>query len=134
EEAASSTSLITRGAISFSYLLESGRPGPSVLILGSVHGHEPCGASAIARMLQEFSRGELKLESGSLTLAIGNPEALARGVRGVDHNLNRLFHEDVACEPNSIEHRRVQELLPLFDGKSHVLDLHATSAPTEPFL
>jgi predicted deacylase len=64
---------------------------PRVVIFGSIHGDEPAGFEAIKALLVQFASGELQLERGSLTLAVGNEEALERRVRKVEKNLNRLF-------------------------------------------
>jgi predicted deacylase len=41
-------------------------PGPSLIVLGAVHGNEVCGTRAIGRLLAE-------LDGGSLALARGQP-------------------------------------------------------------
>lgn len=115
------------------YTIETGKPGPHALISGVVHGNEPCGYYGICDLLRAFGRNELKLISGKLTVVISNLEAFVQGKQQIDYNLNRLFRTDLAPTPNSYEHRRIRELLPIFSSVDYLLDLHATTAPTIPF-
>lgn len=108
--------------------------GPRVCIFGGIHGHEPCGAVAIERLLEDIASGRIFITRGTLTLAVANIEGLKIGKRSIDHNLNRVFRDDLLLDTNSYEHRRVSELAPLLHETDYFLDLHATSAPTSPFL
>eukprot|EP00931_Biecheleriopsis_adriatica_P122116 TRINITY_DN97127_c0_g1_i1.p1 TRINITY_DN97127_c0_g1~~TRINITY_DN97127_c0_g1_i1.p1 ORF type:complete len:323 (-),score=63.02 TRINITY_DN97127_c0_g1_i1:23-991(-) len=110
----------------------SGRP--RVAILGGVHGNELSGVSVVERLVARLSRGGTKLR-GELTLAVGNPDAVERGVRFVEQDLNRCFSEDLVEVPRAegLEPRRAALLSPLLQGLDALVDLHATNKPSEPF-
>lgn len=110
---------------------DSGRPGPALLIMGGVHGDELCGIEAV----QALADNPPSLSRGRLILAIGNPEAVAAGVRCVTDNLNRAFLPDDGASRTSGELRRARELMPLLASADVLLDIHASFTPdTEPFI
>jgi predicted deacylase len=108
--------------------------GPRAVIFGSIHGDEPAGYLAIKELLAQFAGDRLHLQRGVLTLAVGNELALERRVRKVEHNLNRLFRLETNRVPVSYEERRAEELKGLLADTDYMMDLHATSEPTPPFL
>lgn len=116
------------------YRVQSESPGVRLVISGIVHGHEPCGYFAIRRFLTELASGVLKLQRGEVTFVVANPEAFSNGKRQIHHNLNRLFREDLKFEESSVEHRRTKELAEIYRSCDVLCDLHATTAPTVPFL
>ncbi len=107
--------------------------GPSIVILGGVHGDEPCGVFAVETLLSMLTNGELTLTRGTLTLITANLEALAHNKRFIESNLNRLF-KDNAGTPDGSEVRRAEELKPLLANTDYVLDLHSTSQPSPAFI
>lgn len=117
-------------------------PGPTLIVIGSIHGNEPAGATAarrIAPLLKEY----LPSLSGEVILLSGNTRALAEGVRYIDTDLNRLWTPESVARIQS-GYRRVEskseelevgELLEQFGcaakrarGALYYLDLHTTSA------
>ncbi len=104
--------------------------GPRVVILGGIHGNEPTGVRAIEQFLQE----DFSLQRGSLVCAIGNPEALQKDVRYIDHDLNRSFLKDADSTEKSYEKNRAQTLMPLLETADYLLDIHTASADTAPFV
>ena len=67
-------------------------PGPSLVVLGAVHGNEVCGAHAIVRAIDDLTHGRLRLLRGRLTLVpVANPLAFAQATREGERNLNRRF-------------------------------------------
>jgi predicted deacylase len=98
------------------FTLDSGQPGPSVLVVGGIHGDEPSGAQA-ARLLAKGSkpkRGMLRV------LPEANPEALASHQRSAaSGDLNRAF---------PAESPRAASLYALAQGADLVLDLHEAGA------
>lgn len=115
--------------------ITAARPGPAVTIFGGVHGFETCGVDAVVRLLSEFASGALTLSRGSLTLAIGNEQAVCQCERKIVSNLNRLFRDDTRpnAEQGVYESGRAVELCRLLRQTNFFLDLHSTSAPTRPF-
>ncbi|MFW5696951.1 MAG: succinylglutamate desuccinylase/aspartoacylase family protein [Fimbriimonadaceae bacterium] len=74
------------------YWVESGQPGPTVMIVGGVHGNEPAGAEAAKQIL------EWEIDSGRLlVLPEANVQALAADIRFIpdepeeSRDLNRNF-------------------------------------------
>jgi len=58
------------------YVWQCGSGSPHVMILGGVHGNELVGIEVVHRML------DVNVKCGTLTLALGNPAAIAKGTRG----------------------------------------------------
>ncbi|MFB6147588.1 MAG: succinylglutamate desuccinylase/aspartoacylase family protein [Candidatus Nanohaloarchaea archaeon] len=58
-------------------------------VVGSLHGDEPCGKKAIERFLSED--WEVKKP---VKFIVANEEALERGVRYIDNDINRVFPGD----------------------------------------
>ncbi len=117
------------GGVSHVLRLESGRPGPRVGLVALVHGNEPAGARALARLL-ELGVGPAR---GALVLILAHPEAAARGVRFLERDLNRIW--DRLDEPaDGPELRRARLLRPLLSELDVLLDLHTSRVATPPFL
>jgi len=112
-------------------------PGPTVTILGATHGDEPGGVRIVER-LRNYLHSQLFY--GTVNLGIGNPEAYKRRSRSADPdsntNMNRVFTAKrlLDPQPRSRDVLRAQELAPLLAKTDYLIDLHATSLPSEPFL
>ncbi|MBK9153069.1 MAG: succinylglutamate desuccinylase/aspartoacylase family protein [Chloracidobacterium sp.] len=122
------------------------RNGPTLIVVGSIHGNEPSGRLALARASEFVDRkaGELK---GRVLFLTGNVRASTLGVRFVDTDLNRhwtreniLRNSAASAESHASEDQEQSELLQSI-GESlrtavdeiFVLDLHSTSAGGAPF-
>ena len=104
-----------------------------LLILGGIHGNEPCGIYAIDRFIDELESGIWTLKKGAITLAYGNLEAIKRKTRYVDYNMNRMFGlPQVATQ--SIEYDRVRLLEKQFPKQTAILDLHSALSPALDFM
>jgi predicted deacylase len=118
--------------------LDSGRPGPQVVITALVHGNELCGAWALLRLLE----CDLRLHSGRLSLAFVNTLAYERfdpaqpkASRYLDEDLNRLWDPGTLDGPRrSRELERARELRPLIESADWLLDLHSMQLPARPLL
>ncbi|WP_334107492.1 succinylglutamate desuccinylase/aspartoacylase domain-containing protein [Methylobacillus sp.] len=108
------------------------RPGKRLIILGGVHGNEPCGTVAIRRILDELERGTLTIESGSVTFVpVCNPLARSQYTRMGERNLNRrLVPTDF---PQQFEDYVANWLCPLLSSHDVLLDLHSFHTPGRPF-
>ena len=74
------------------------RSGPSVAIIGGTHGDELTGIEVVKHFLKTFSLDDcsagLEVEgdiNGELFLIFGNPEAIRKGVRYLENDVNRMF-------------------------------------------
>lgn len=117
--------------------------GPTLIVVGSVHGNEPAGIIAIKRVAEHMPGIEMHLR-GRLFLLAGNSRALGDRVRFNDQDLNRAWTADELsaaprCNPSS-EHLELTELVQIFDSilikssdEVFILDLHSTSASGVPF-
>jgi predicted deacylase len=109
--------------------LESGRPGPHVMINALTHGNELCGAAA----LDYLFRHDVQPTRGTLTLSFANTAAYARfdpanpgASRFVEEDMNRVWAKDVLDGPrDSLELRRARVLRPLMDGIDYLFDIHS---------
>jgi len=95
-------------------------PGPTLLILGGIHGNEPAGVLAADRVLLRIQERRADLR-GEVVLLRGNTRALERKVRYIDADLNRQWRADNArtsesgnCVlPEMIINTRIARILPL---------------------
>lgn len=116
--------------------LESGRPGPHVVLNALMHGNELCGAIA----LDALFRMGVRPRRGSLTLAFANVAAYRAFdaerpyvSRYIDEDMNRLWAPDVLeSRRSSVEIRRARALLPVFRTADVLLDLHSMTNDSAP--
>jgi len=122
-------------------------PGPTMLVVGAIHGNEPAGLKAIERVLA-WLRAENPRFRGRLIGLVGNLSALARGERFITEDLNRIWSEnriaglrDSKAAPTSADAEQQAELLAELDAVLEppgdpvtFLDLHTSSARGEPFV
>lgn len=121
---------------------DTGRPGPLFVFVGGMHGNEPAGVWALRNLLEELEREQIPLR-GRLVCFAGNLEALRRGERYLDADLNRLWSpEDIHSNAESdLREAPVRDrLLHLIEAEIAsasepviFLDLHSTSAGGAPF-
>jgi succinylglutamate desuccinylase len=120
------------------WLAKGSGAGPHVVILGGVHGDEKTGIDVVQRLHALFTAGDERLAAGTLTLVLGNEEAIGLNQRGttVEHNLNRMFTKNHLAGPvlDFYESRRAHELATLLASADISIDIHSTSSPSRPFL
>ena len=109
-----------------------------MVILGGVHGDEKTGIEVAKTLRANFTAGEERLAGGTLTLVLGNEEAIRMNQRGTttEHNLNRMFTAGHLTGPvlDFYESRRAHELAPILASADISIDIHSTSVPSRPFL
>ena len=118
--------------------LESGKPGPHVVITALVHGNELCGAWALLRLLGR----EIRPSHGRLSLAFVNLAAFdafdpanPKASRYLDEDLNRVWSPEVLAGPRrSRELERAREIRPLFERADFLLDIHSMQSAAPPLL
>lgn len=118
--------------------LDSGKPGPHVMVSALMHGNELSGAIA----LDTLFKAEIRPRHGRLTLAFFNVAAFERfdraepsASRFVHQDMNRLWSPAVLSGgAKTIEVCRARELLPLIESVDHLLDLHSMQHGTPPLV
>lgn len=124
--------------VDYVHVLDSGKPGPNVLVQALTHGNELCGAMAVISFLEEGIRPI----RGKLILAFANVAAFERfdfdepdRSRYIDEDYNRVWADDVLFGPrDSAELRRARQLRPFVDQADFVLDLHSMHEPCRPIM
>ena len=124
--------------VDYVHVVDSGVPGPNVMIQALTHGNEFCGALALDYVFKK----SIKPARGKLTLAFANVVAYARfdfndpdRSRYVDEDYNRVWGDDALDGPrDSAELRRARELRPFVDAADFLLDLHSMHEPCRPIM
>jgi predicted deacylase len=119
--------------------------GPTLIVVGSLHGNEPAGAEALLKVSEELYELTEKLK-GRVYFLTGNTRALSKGARFVDADLNRHWTPENMSSVGSdmfsdhSEYVELTELDQILDGilitamdEVFVVDLHSTSARGVPF-
>ena len=120
------------------HVIDSGRPGPQVMVQALTHGNEICGAIALDWLLQQ----RFQPRCGRLTLAFANVEAYNRfdpadpfASRSVDEDYNRVWADESLFGPrDSVELRRARQLRPCVDAADLLLDIHSMSEACSPLM
>jgi len=107
-----------------------------LLLSVGVHGDETAPIELLAQLLQALSSEPCKL-AVDLMIVVGNPEAISRGTRFVDADLNRMFGSERGDLEQAAEARRadriMQAVTPFFEdapGSRWHLDLHSAIRPS----
>src|SRR5919106_4388735 len=124
--------------VDYVHVMDSGKPGPNVMVQALTHGNEFCGAIALDFLFKQ----KMKPVQGKLILAFANVAAFARfdfddpdRSRYIDEDYNRVWADDVlngACD--SAELRRARELRPFVDAADYLLDLHTMTEACRPIM
>ncbi len=121
------------------------RPGPRLICLGGLHGNEPAGVLALRRVLVTLQETRPRF-CGEIVAIAGNISALRAGRRYVERDLNRGWsprgmERAEAIPETSAEDREQAELIAVLRNElgedrsdTRVIDLHTTSADSQPFL
>ena len=123
--------------IDYVHRLDSGQPGPHVLVNALTHGNEICGVAAVRYLLDQGIRPL----AGTLTVSFANVAAyeafdIAQPYqnRQLAHNLNRIWSPEwLDGTLHSPELARARELAPVVAAADYILDIHSTRAPVVPF-
>ncbi len=125
---------------------EGSKQRPTVVIFAGIHGNENAGVEASKKVLHQIKKKNTPF-NGNLFVILGNINALRKGLRFEDIDLNRIWNKEniEAIENNSIElnaevkeqieiYRIIKEILKFEKGPFYFIDLHTTSSPTVPFI
>jgi predicted deacylase len=124
--------------VEYVHVLDSGKPGPNVMVQALTHGNEFSGAIAVDYLFRE----KIQPARGRLVLAFANVAAFARfdfddpdRSRYIDEDYNRVWAEAVlGGARDSAELRRARELRPFVDAADYLLDLHTMTEPCRPIM
>ncbi len=119
-------------------VLDSGKPGPHVMINALTHGNEICGAWTLDYLFRE----EVRPARGRLTLSFANVDAFHAfdaadpfTSRYLDEDFNRLWTDEVLAAPRSSrEWQRARVLRPFVAEADLLLDIHSMHLPSPPLL
>ena len=116
-----------KGAAPYIHVLESGAPGPTVMVAALTHGNEVSGAVTVDALLE---RG-LKPRRGTLIFSFNNIEAYHSfdptapfKSRMVDEDFNRTWGR-LDQPATTVETRRAQIVRPFVERADLLLDLHS---------
>lgn len=130
--------------------LVGSEPGPTLVVVGGVHGNEPAGVNAAREVLARVRRDAVPV-SGEIVALTGNVRALAAMRRYLTRDLNRQWTAERVAEARAAvasagaggAEPELCETVELADalaaaiararGAVFVLDLHTTSAAGTPF-
>lgn len=123
--------------VPFVHRFSSGQPGPHVLVNALTHGNEFCGMVAACHLLDTGVRPL----TGTLTVSFANVAAYESfdtgrpfDSRQLVHNLNRIWSDAWLDGPeHSPELARARAMRPVVAAADHILDIHSTSQPVQPF-
>ena len=118
--------------------IDSGRPGPHVVVTALVHGNELAGAIVLNTLLH----AGVQPARGRLTLGFANLHAFARfdpaqptASRFVDEDLNRVWDPALLDGPRrSAELDRARIMRPMIDTADILLDVHSMLWPSDPLI
>ncbi len=124
--------------VDYVHVLDSGRPGPTVMVQALTHGNEFSGAIALDSLFRE----KVSPVKGKLILAFANVAAFERfdfddpdRSRYIDEDYNRVWADEViGGGRDSAELRRARELRPFVDAADYLLDLHTMTEPCRPIM
>lgn len=119
------------------------RNGPTVVVLGGIHGNEPAGVKAIKNVFQVLEK--VKADTTGTFIGLrANLNALERGVRYIDEDMNRIWFPSILdhirsspeTELDSSERAEIKTILELLDrvlpdpseSPGIIIDLHSFSA------
>ncbi len=121
--------------------------GPTVVAVGGVHGNEPAGAIALARVFAQLDGRGVEHIAGTFVGLAGNIKALARNQRYLRHDLNRIWLPDriaqvraasIPLEDEDEElaalDRELSDAMSYARGPCVVFDLHSVSGPGKAFV
>jgi succinylglutamate desuccinylase len=124
-------------------------PGPTLIIVAGMHGNEPAGVHAAARVLSRLAKAEVSIR-GEIVALLGNATALRAGKRYLSKDLNRQWTEarvdailaaTTGGETDDSEDSEQRELLTAIReaqararGRVHLADFHTSSAQGIPFV
>lgn len=121
--------------------LDSGQPGPLIIVVAALHGNEHVGFRAMDRLAVTLKKGDF---IGNIVGITGNLVAANRNARFIERDLNRFFVSDYLNElhsdvPEWHEARHLIDHINTYieahpkEYPVHLLDMHSMSGHGTPF-
>lgn len=128
--------------VDYVHRLDSGRPGPVVMVQALTHGNELCGAIALDWLFRQGMGAGLMPLHGQLILSFANVEAFHRfdagdpdASRCIDEDLNRVWDDATLFGAgDSLELRRARQLQPFVDSADYLFDIHSMQDDCRPLM
>ena len=132
----------SNSGVDYVHVLDSGRPGKTVMVQALTHGNELCGAIALDWLLGSHSAQDLTPPTGRLVVCFANVAAYQRfdpahpnASRCVDEDLNRVWDDaQLFGTRDSVELRRARQLQPFVDAADWLLDIHSMQDACRPLM
>lgn len=99
--------------------------GLDLLLSAGIHGNETAPIELLDRLLQRIASGQL-IPQARILFLFGNPEAMRRGERYIEQDINRLFsgrHEQ-SSGPEALRANELEHLAAAFFSKAGRARLH----------
>ena len=125
----------------------SGAPGPTLIVVGGLHGNEPAGAIALARIFARLREHDGSGITGTFVGLAGNVKALACNQRYLREDLNRIWLPERIARVRAATGRLEDEDEELAEldreltrarseaqGRVVVFDVHSVSGPGPAFV
>ncbi len=122
------------------------KEAPTLILLAGIHGNEISGFFAIQNVQEQIEAQSLVFK-GNLYALSGNLNAISKGIRYENEDLNRLwsdekievlYHKNTDLTPEEKEQKElftiIKDIFATHTGDFFFVDLHTTSSPTTPFL
>lgn len=119
---------------------------PTVIALGGIHGNERAGVNALLKVFETIRSEKISLKGNFYGIS-GNINAISQNIRFQNVDLNRiwtkeqllkLYLEEDDLDEESKEQKEIyhiiKNILETEKGPFYFLDLHTTSADTQPFI
>jgi len=124
------------------HVLDSGLPGPTVMVQALTHGNELCGAIALDWLFKQGMGRSVQPLMGKLILSFANVAAFERfdeqdpnASRCIDEDLNRVWADEVLFGTgDSLELRRARQLQPFVDSADLLFDIHSMQDACRPLM
>lgn len=99
--------------------IESGIPGPTLLVIGGIQGDEPGGFTAASMLVTNY-----KMKTGSIWVVPNlNFESIIKRSRGIHGDMNRKFNTLSKKDPEFVEVQKIKKII-LSDDVDVVVNLH----------
>ena len=124
------------------------KPGPTLIAFSGMHGNEPSGVVALRKVFQELNSSQPEFNGKFFGIAC-NLGALSAKKRFIKSDLNRIWTPENIdkvsdrsnsnlSHPEQYEHYEiyhlVQDIISEATGPLYFIDLHTTSAESQPFI